>query len=294
MLESVLNLPVTASAMWILICGLIFGTLQSLFPIDPDVRGLRKDVHIDLACWIVTPMVLGSAASGLITFGFFVLFNGDLNAAQDWMMNGAGWVQGWPLWAQALGVLIVTDISMYWTHRLFHHASLWRFHAIHHAPETLDWLHAARFHPVNLLFHGILANAVAMWIGFPPAAVAALTPFNVLYSAMVHANLNWTFGPLRHVFASPVFHRWHHTGADEGGSKNFAPTFSCLDHLFGTFYMPDGQIPRNLGLTERDMPGTISGQLLYPLIGGTPQATAAAQTQARQAQPTPGSSMPFL
>jgi sterol desaturase/sphingolipid hydroxylase (fatty acid hydroxylase superfamily) len=94
---------------------------------------------------------------------------------------------------------------------------------------------------------------------------------------MVHANLHWTFGPLRHVFASPVFHRWHHTGADEGGSKNFAATFSFLDHMFGTFYMPKDEKPMNLGLTDRDMPPNLLGQWLYPFMPSEPQ----------QAEPTP-------
>jgi hypothetical protein len=73
------------------------------------------------------------------------------------------------------------------------------------------------------------------------------------------------------VFASPVFHRWHHTGADEGGSKNFAATFSFLDHLFGTFYMPKDQKPMNLGLTDRDMPSNLLGQWLYPIMPSEPQ-----------------------
>ena len=29
------------------------------------------------------------------------------------------------------------------------------------------------------------------------------SPFNIIYSTMVHANLNWTFGPFRYLFASP-------------------------------------------------------------------------------------------
>jgi sterol desaturase/sphingolipid hydroxylase (fatty acid hydroxylase superfamily) len=259
--------PIMGSAMWLVICGCLFGLLQHLAPVDRNQAHIRGDVHVDLIYWLGAPVIYGGIGGSLTIAGFLVIFGGDVNAAVAWSLSGAAWLRDWPLWLQALGVIIVTDMSMYWTHRLFHQGRLWRYHAIHHAPESLDWMHAVRFHPVNMVFHGMLANSLAMWIGFPPIAVAALGPFNVLYSSMVHANLNWTFGPLRHVFSSPVFHRWHHTSADQGGSKNFAATFSCLDHLFGTFYMPKGVLPMETGLTERDMPPSLIGQLLYPFGG---------------------------
>jgi sterol desaturase/sphingolipid hydroxylase (fatty acid hydroxylase superfamily) len=264
-----------SSAIWLVSCAGLFSALQYLFPHDKAQRAVRSDSWIDVFYWILVPFGYALASSSLLVAGFFVLFQGDLDAALAWSQNGADWLKGWPFWAQVLGVLVVTDISMYWTHRLFHQGNLWKYHAIHHAPESLDWLHSVRFHPVNMVFHGILANALAMWIGFPPLAVAALGPFNILYSCMVHANLNWTFGPLRYVFASPVFHRWHHTSAEEGGSKNFAATFSCLDLLFGTFSMPKPGEVMKTGLTERDMPATLIGQLLYPFNRPKPAAGAA-------------------
>jgi sterol desaturase/sphingolipid hydroxylase (fatty acid hydroxylase superfamily) len=262
------------SVMWLIICGCLFGVLQHLTPLDPDQRQVRPDTRIDLIYWLGAPFVYASVGGSLTALGYVVIFAGDADAALAWATTGAGYIRDLPLWAQALGVLILTDFSMYWTHRLFHTGRLWRYHAIHHAPTSLDWLHAVRFHPVNMIFHGLLANSLALWVGFPPVAVAALGPFNVLYSSMVHANLNWTFGPLGHIFASPVFHRWHHTAADEGGSSNFAPTFAVLDHLFGTYYMPKGIKPMVTGITEADMPPSLIGQLLYPFGGRSdPAAT---------------------
>jgi sterol desaturase/sphingolipid hydroxylase (fatty acid hydroxylase superfamily) len=265
--------PIMGSCMWLIICGCLFGLLQHLTPLNPDQKQVRPDSRVDVIYWLGAPLLYGSIGGGLTIFGLLVIFGGNIEAAVAWSTTGSGLIKDWPLWAQALGVLVVTDISMYWTHRLFHTGRLWRYHAIHHAPISLDWLHAVRFHPVNMIFHGLLANSIALWIGFPPAAIAFLGPFNVLYSAMVHANLNWTFGPLRHVFSSPVFHRWHHTAADEGGSKNFAATFSCLDHLFGTFYMPKGALPMVTGLTEADMPPSLVGQLLYPFTARPSEKT---------------------
>jgi hypothetical protein len=36
--------------------------------------------------------------------------------------------------------------------------------------------------------------------------------------------------------------------------------------MFGTFYMPKGELPKNYGLQETDMPESFGRQLLYPLV----------------------------
>ena len=51
-----------------------------------------------------------------------------------------------------------------------------------------------------------VADTLVILLGFSWPAVQVLFVFNMIYSSMVHANLNWTFGPLRYLLASPVFH----------------------------------------------------------------------------------------
>ncbi len=149
---------------------------------------------------------------------------------------------------------------------MFHLDPLWRFHSIHHAPEQVDWLTSVRMHPINFVLYSTLINVIISLAGFSPRAVIALLPFNTFFGFLVHANLNWTFGPFRYVIASPVFHRWHHTYADQGGDKNFAPTFPFLDLLFGTFYMPKDRLPSVFGISGRAVPNRLLGQLLHPLL----------------------------
>jgi sterol desaturase/sphingolipid hydroxylase (fatty acid hydroxylase superfamily) len=111
-----------------------------------------------------------------------------------------------------------------------------------------------------------------------------LNPFNVFYSALVHANLNWTYGPLRFVFASPVFHRWHHTTQAEGLDKNFASTFPVLDVLFGTFYMPPGRLPEKFGCGDPEFPEDLLGQFFYPfaLKRSSPPEKSGAEEQPKK------------
>jgi len=153
---------------------------------------------------------------------------------------------------------------MYWIHRGFHGRLAWKIHAVHHSPKMLDWLATTRFHPINSLLEFALVDVAVVLMGFSPRTVIALSPFNLIYSAMVHANLNWTFGPLRYVFASPVFHRWHHTRQAEARDKNFAPTFPFLDVIFGTFYMPTGRLPGQFGVDDAEFPQGFWGQMVYP------------------------------
>jgi sterol desaturase/sphingolipid hydroxylase (fatty acid hydroxylase superfamily) len=94
--------------------------------------------------------------------------------------------------------------------------------------------------------------------------VAAYVPFLTFYAIMLHANVSWTFGPLRNVFASPTFHRWHHTSEDLALNKNFAGLFPVFDRLFGTLYLPDDKRPTDFGAHNASMPEGFLGQMAYP------------------------------
>ena len=100
--------------------------------------------------------------------------------------------------------------------------------------------------------------------GISPDIFLLVGPFNIITSCLVHANLNWTFGPLRYVLVSPVFHRWHHTRAVR--DKNFASTFAIWDVMFGTSYMPAGVRPSDYGIDDAEMPDGMWAQIAYPLL----------------------------
>ena len=57
---------------------------------------------------------------------------------------------------------------MYCLHRMFHGGGFWKYHAIHHSSEDVDWISAARFHPVNLLLGTIAVDVVLLMAGISP------------------------------------------------------------------------------------------------------------------------------
>jgi sterol desaturase/sphingolipid hydroxylase (fatty acid hydroxylase superfamily) len=194
------------------------------------------------------------------------LFSGFMSkeAVTDYFEHGRGPLAGLPFWGQAAIYVIGSDFLLYWIHRIFHGATMWRFHAIHHSAKEVDWTTTYRFHPVNIMLQPALVGVIMIALGIKPEVMAYFIPFDILSAAFVHANVNWTLGPFKYVLASPVFHRWHHTMPNEGGNSNFAPTFSIFDWMFGTFYMPEGKLPEAFGNDDHHFPEGYFAQFSYP------------------------------
>lgn len=255
-------------AMWMLVLALIF-TLVNIFPktaCDADKAWWqRPGLVTDLSYAILTTVIAPYLNLSLQIFFAMVLWIGPSGGDFDaYIAQGSGVLAAWPLWAQAIVYLVFGDFLLYWIHRLFHQNSLWPFHAVHHSATEIDWTTAYRTHPVNYALDGLLVHVVLLLIGISPTVMMWFVPFNVITAAMVHANLNWTFGPLRTVIASPIFHRWHHGLPGDGGDKNFGATFSFWDVMFGTFHMPKERLPQTYGVGDYPFPSDLGGQIVAP------------------------------
>ena len=211
------------------------------------------------------PLITRVVRIGLLVLAASVFFGiKDADDLIAFYNNGHGPLATLPLWVQGLLFLIVSDFLLYWTHRMFHGGGFWKYHAVHHSSEEIEWISAARFHPVNLFLGTVAVDVLLLVAGISPNVMLWVGPFTIFHSAFVHANLNWTLGPFKYVIATPVFHRWHHTSLEEGGDTNFSGTFPVWDILFGTFRMPVGVLPENYGVDDQEFPQGITGQLAYP------------------------------
>ncbi len=246
--------------------GIVFAALTQWSACNPGRPWWRKrEIVTDVLYWFLIPLGARFVRIGLMVMGAAYLYNiHGAEALIKFYDNGFGPLAAMPLWAQALIFLVVSDFLTYWIYRLYHGAQLWRYHAVHHSSEDLDWISAARFHPINILFGTVMVDVALLLAGISPNVMLWVGPFTTATSAFVHANLNWTLGPFRYVIASPVFHRWHHTAADRGGSKNFAGTFPIWDLMFGTYYMPENALPDAYGIDDQSFPESFGSQMLYP------------------------------
>jgi len=224
----------------------------------------RQGYLTDVIYWLATPF-LGKAivtlSVGLAALPLILLLYGRFDRA-TWP-SGHGPLARLALWQQAILILLVSDFIGYWMHRLFHGGRLWRFHAVHHSSTQLDWLSSVRVHPVNEVLMRIAGALPLLACGFKFIAVAGILPFLTFFAILLHANLDWDFGPFRYFIASPCFHRWHHADEREAEDKNFAGLFPIYDLMFGTFYLPRHRLPEHFG-TGTPVPAGLLGQLAFP------------------------------
>jgi sterol desaturase/sphingolipid hydroxylase (fatty acid hydroxylase superfamily) len=225
----------------------------------------NRGLLVDICYWLTLQCLAPYLRMGLlIAIATLALTFTSAAEIDDYIHHGRGPIAALSFWWQIAFYLLASDFLLYWSHRLFHGASLWRYHAIHHSAEDVDWTTAYRFHPINICFGTYLADVIMLYLGVSPAVLLYMVPFQTMLALFVHANLNWTLGPLKYVVATPVFHRWHHTQPDEGGNRNFAPTFPFWDVLFSTFYMPRGRLPARYGVDDPMFPAGFVQQLAYP------------------------------
>jgi sterol desaturase/sphingolipid hydroxylase (fatty acid hydroxylase superfamily) len=246
--------------------AIVFTVLTWFWSCNPGKQWWRKnDLATDLCYWLFVPVITRFLRIGLlVAAAALILGITTADGLVAFYEKGHGPLAALPLVAQGLIFLVGQDIIMYWTHRGFHGRRFWKYHAVHHSSEQLEWISAARFHPVNLFLGSVLADVTMLFAGISPNVFVVLGPLITAHSAFVHANLDWTLGPLRYVIAGPVFHRWHHTAADRGGEKNFAGTFPLLDVIFGTFHMPANELPDRYGIADRGFPSSFAAQLVHP------------------------------
>jgi sterol desaturase/sphingolipid hydroxylase (fatty acid hydroxylase superfamily) len=227
----------------------------------------RRGAATDLVYWAFTPVVSrGLTIASIFLVGLTVVWLAGVpldRAHITAFAHRATWFGELPRAAQIAIIVVGGDFLGYWLHRLFHGRRLWRFHAVHHSSRDLDWLSATRLHPVNEIVQGTLQVIPLLALGLDASAVAVFVPAMTLHAIALHANVAWSFGPLRYVIASPTFHRWHHTSESRGLDKNFAGLLPVWDLVFGTFYMPRGQLPSEFGIVE-PIPETLLGQLAWP------------------------------
>jgi len=244
----------------LLLIAFIFVPLERLLARRPEQRVFRRGWMNDVIYLVLngqaTSFCLGALIIGVtMTAGWLV--PASVRAA----------AQGQPYWLQILEVIVLADSGVYFAHRAFHAVPwLWRFHAIHHSTEELDWLATWRVHPLDQIVTRGLALLPVFALGFSDFAIGAYVMLYGWQSVLNHSNLRINFGPLRWLLASPEFHHWHHSQDSEARDKNFAATLPLLDIVFGTLHMPRGQTPSKFGL-HQSIPATYPAQLLYPFRG---------------------------
>ena len=256
-------------AVWLLILCALFIPLERFWSLRP-AHILRPDIVHDLCYYAINSLlpkfllILPISAAAWLAHAYvpyrILAFSADLS-----------------FWPRFLLASLVAETGFYWGHRWSHEIPfLWRFHAVHHSAEHIDFMVNVRAHPIDMVFTRLC--------GFVPLYVLGLSqqnanhidavPFLIVlmgtvWGFFIHANLRWRLGWFEHILATPAFHHWHHTN-DHRRDMNYASTLPFLDRLFGTYNMPKHEWPEIYGIDAQIAPGLI-GQLMDPLMLDPPK-----------------------
>ena len=204
-----ITLVLLRAAARLVILSAIFVPLERLFALHPQ-KIFRKEVAVDLGYYflnaVVVALVLGPPVA-IIAFVMRHVVPGSV----------VGTLSALPIWARVGAAMVVGETGYYWGHRWTHQIPfLWRFHAVHHSAEQLDFLVSSRAHPVDLVFTRMcmLTPLLALGLVNMMHATDGVIPLIVFLTGTV-----W----------GPGFHHWHHTYAGPGARLQLL--FPCLPWL---------------------------------------------------------------
>lgn len=240
--------------------ALLFVFLEKLLPLRPEQPVFRPQWQLDLQYFALTH--LGVGALMLAVHG---LAQPVAAAASAWLGPWGAAVAGLPMWAALPLAMLAADLVQYAVHRACHEVPwLWRFHAVHHSVEHMDWLAGSRLHLLEVVFtRGVVLGAL-LGLGFSRGVIDLYIVVAGLQAVFIHANVDVRLGPLRHVIVTPNFHHWHHGQDREAIDRHYAVHFAFIDRLLGTAVASDSAWPKRYGLRDESLPDGLWRQLLAP------------------------------
>jgi sterol desaturase/sphingolipid hydroxylase (fatty acid hydroxylase superfamily) len=225
----------------LLLYSAVFVPLERWFALRADQPVFRRRWLVDLTYFFVNSLLI-EALSVLTLRPALILF--------DWARVEplVAAIDALPLLVQVPLLLLVADLTQYWVHRAFHVVPLlWRFHALHHSIEQMDWLAGSRLHLVDVILTRGLVYVPIFVLGFSERALVVYVFIVAVQATFIHANVRWALTSIRPYVATPAFHHWHHSAERQAVNKNFAVHTPIWDRLFGTFYLPE-RWPERYGL----------------------------------------------
>lgn len=233
-----------------------FFLAERLFALRPQKflrSGFFTDVLYVPVHLFLRVFINGTVAVGVTTLGQQFLPGYSVHVLRDQ-----------PIWIQATVLVLVLDFIFYVTHRLKHRWHWWwRLHETHHSSIDVDWLSAARFHPLEKILDRTIYLFPLLIFGASEASLLIWATVDAFFGMFIHSNVRFRIGPLIYIFMGPEMHRWHHALDPERRDCNYGNNFSIFDWIFGTAYLVD-ENPSEFGVDASDYPqGNILRQFFF-------------------------------
>lgn len=231
---------------------LLFVPLEKLFALRPQ-RAFRRGLLTDLTHLLANSLFSTALGIALVVAALIPVF---------WVRNVN--ILGYLPTAVAVPLAVaLVVVGNYWGHRLTHTVPfLWRFHAVHHSIELMDWVAAGRLHPLDQAFTQAFTVMPLVILGYSGGTFAGVTVFVTLLAIFQHGNVRLHFPGLRWVINTPEWHHWHHALDPEARDKNFG--LPLVDRVFGTAYLPEDRRPSGFGIPDPVPQAGYLQHLAYP------------------------------
>lgn len=243
----------------ILLAAAAVTALERLYPYRRDWQPPAGELATDLAFMVIVQL----AWPPLVSLAFMLALVEPARALN--LPVQAWWPHVWPLWTQAVIMVLAVDFLRYWLHRFSHeNATLWRLHAVHHSVEQLYWLNTGRFHPLEKALQMSLDSVPFLLMGVAPEVLALYYLSYATNGFFQHCNIDVRYGFLNYVVGSAETHRWHHSREPRESNANYGNTVIVWDLLFGTWFLPADRQITELGLGDPAYPKSFLRLLTAP------------------------------
>lgn len=246
----------------ILLTAALVTLLEFKFPYRAEWRPTSDEVKTDIAFMAVVQ----TALPPLIGFTFAYALIEPMRALD--LPVDSLWPHAWPIWLQALFMVVSVDFLRYWLHRASHeNNTLWRLHSVHHSVERLYWFNTGRFHPLEKTLQMALDSLPFVLMGVDATVLALYYVAYATNGFFQHCNIALHYGVLNYIVGSAETHRWHHSRDPKESNANYGNTVIIWDVLFGTLYLPRERDCVDLGLQDKTYPKTFLELLRAPFRG---------------------------
>ena len=139
-------------------------------------------------------------------------------------------------WGRVAVLFFGLEFLYYWFHRWSHEIRwFWATHAVHHSPNSMNFMTAERLGWTQNLSGAMLVFAPLILIGFRTNEILGMFSINLLYQYWLHTEMIGKLGPLEIIFNTPSHHRVHHASNPTYLDANYGGILIIFDRLFGTF-----------------------------------------------------------
>lgn len=239
------------------VSAILFIFLEKIFPKYKEQIIFRPEWRLDFIYFCFNHLIITLL---LLVANYFA------TTAFSWALSDSlqAWIQSLNIWLQVIILMMCADFVLYWSHRIYHEVPrLWRFHAVHHSVEHMDWMAGSRNHVLQTIADRSLVLVPLYLVGVDKGALDIYVSIAAFQAVFVHANIGLPMGPLKYIICTPQYHHWHHSSEKPAIDTNYAVHTPLFDRLFGTYHMPSKHWPAEYGTTKR-LPRTFFTQLLYP------------------------------